>query len=175
MKIIIISIMMVLMTTGCSTTQYSKTVPKVDIDRFMKKWYVIAGRLTFLEKGAHNAVEVYTWNKEESRIDIDFTFLKDSFSGKVKSVPQKAWIHNSKDNAHWKVSPFWPVKFNYLIIDLADDYSWTVIGVPGQEWVWIMAQDWKMSDETLAMIVKRIEASGYNVSKIKRVPQMWKD
>ena len=32
-----------------------KTVEKVDLERFMGDWYVIANIPTFLEKGAHNA------------------------------------------------------------------------------------------------------------------------
>jgi len=126
-----------------------------------------------MESGAHNAVEIYTWNKKEDRIDIDFTLIKDSFEGKKKSIPQKGWIQNSQTNAHWKVSPFWPLKFNYLVIALADDYSWSVIGVPGQEWIWIMATDWKMDDEKLNMIIKRVADMGYSVDAIKRVPQKW--
>lgn len=170
---VILMILAAVMSTSCATTEFSKTVDYVDINRFMTKWYVIAGRLTFMESGAHNAVEVYTWNNEEDRIDIDFTLIKDSFEGKKKSIPQKGWIENTQTNAHWKVSPFWPLKFNYLVIDLAEDYSWTVIGVPGQEWIWIMSADWKMNDETLNMIIKRVSEMGYSVENIKRVPQQW--
>ena len=83
------------MSTSCATTEFSKTVDYVDINRFMIKWYVIAGRLTFMESGAYNAVEVYTWNIQEDRIDIDFTLIKDSFEGKKKSIPQKGWIENT--------------------------------------------------------------------------------
>jgi apolipoprotein D and lipocalin family protein len=97
----------------------------------------------------------------------------DSFDGKLKSIPQKGWIQNSKTNAHWKISPFWPLKFNYLIIDLAEDYSWTVIGVPSQKWVWIMAKDWNMNPDDFDMIVSRIESMGYSTKDIIKVPQKW--
>jgi apolipoprotein D and lipocalin family protein len=162
------------MNFSCShKKKFNKTVEKVDIERFMGKWYVNAGRLTFMEEGAHNAIEIYTWNEKEDRIDIDFRLRKDSFEGEEKLIPQKAWIQNKKTNAHWKVSPFWPIKFNYYVIDLADDYSWTVIGVPGQEWVWIMSRDWTMEDEQLSSIITRIKNMGYNIKDINRVPQKW--
>lgn len=167
-------LMVSLMSLSCAgTDDFRKTVDYVDIDAFMTKWYVIAGRLTSMEDGAHNAVEIYSWNEKKDRIDIEFNFRKDAFDGKVKSIPQKGWIKNHKTNAHWKISPFWPLKFNYLIIDLAEDYSWTVIGVPSQKWVWIMAKDWKMSDEKLAMIMKRLDEMGYSTKDVKRVPQKW--
>ena len=152
---------------------FTHTVSSVNLDKFFKKWYVIAGRLTALEKGAHNAIEEYKWNAKKKRIDISFTMSKGSFTAKRRAIPQKGWIHNHVSKAHWKISPFWPLKFDYLIIDLAPDYSWTVVGVPNQKWVWIMADDWRMDDRTLNMIVSRIDKMGYNIKDIKRVPQKW--
>ena len=62
------------MFLSCSHLNYNKTVSKVEIDKFMGKWFVIAGKFTFLEKEAYNSVEIYHWNKNENRIDIDFKF-----------------------------------------------------------------------------------------------------
>lgn len=148
---------------------YKKTVDKVEINKFMKKWYVIAGRTTFLEKGAHNSVEYYTWNKDEERIDIKFTFNKDSFDGDLKEIPQKGWIYNEETNAHWKISPFWPLKLNFLVIGLADDYSWTAIGVPNGKYLWVMADKPSMSDSKLAEILEGLEKSGYPINEVELV------
>lgn len=158
---------------GCAGKPYESTVPKVDLDRFLRKWYVIAGRLTFLEEGAHNAVEEYKFNSEANRIDVNFFFNKDSFTGPIKTIPQKAWIENSSTNAHWKISPFWPMTFDYLVIALAEDYSWTAIGVPNKKYLWIMAQDWDVSDEELEIMIKKIKETGYPVGEVIRVPQKW--
>jgi len=43
--------------TGCSSQPPMATVDKVDLQRFMGDWYVIANIPTFLEQGAHNPVE----------------------------------------------------------------------------------------------------------------------
>jgi apolipoprotein D and lipocalin family protein len=152
---------------------YNQTVAKLDKDRFMKKWYVIAGRFTFMEKGAHNAVEVYSWNSEKERIDIEFYFNKDAFDGKIKKIPQKAWIQNKETNAYWKVSPFWPLKFDYLVVAMADDYSWTAIGVPSQKYLWIMAEDWYFDDDKLNQVTKKLKEVGYSTENIERIPQKW--
>ena len=159
--------------TACSGTQYLKTVQNLDINRFMGDWYVIASRATFLEKGAHNGVESYTWNDKEKRIDINFTYKKDSFDGEVKSIPQKAWIYNKETNAHWKVQPFWPLKLDYLVIDLDENYEWVVVGVPNQNYVWIMARDWKIDEQTYNEIIDRLNKLSYRTDEIKRVPQKW--
>ena len=125
---------------GCSGMEYNRTVDYIDLDKFMGKWFVIAGRVTFLEKGAYNPIEQYTFNSEKNRIDIDFSFNKDSLSGPKKNIPQKAWVHNKETNAHWKVSPFWPLKLDYLVILNDENYEWTVIGVPSQRYLWLMAE-----------------------------------
>jgi apolipoprotein D and lipocalin family protein len=62
-----------LLLISCATHPPLKKVENVDLKRFMGKWYVIANIPTFIEKGAHNAVETYTWNKKEKRIDVLFT------------------------------------------------------------------------------------------------------
>ena len=46
----------------------------VDLPRFMGTWYVVGVKPTFLEVGAVNPVEVYSWNEAERRVDIDFSF-----------------------------------------------------------------------------------------------------
>jgi hypothetical protein len=62
MKLIIFGIL-ILAAIGCSTTgDKLKTVQKVDIEKFMGDWYVLAGRFTFLEMDVHNGKEKYTWN-----------------------------------------------------------------------------------------------------------------
>ena len=131
MKIGVICIIMSLLTS-CSTKRSFEISQQVDIDRFVKKWYVIAGRFTIFEEGAHNPVELYTWSKNKDRIDIDFSFLKDSFDGEKKTIEQKAWIFDKKSNAHWKVRPIWPLKLDYYIIAHDEKYSWSAVGVNNQ-------------------------------------------
>jgi apolipoprotein D and lipocalin family protein len=60
------------------------TVSYVDLERFMGDWYVVANIPTFLEKGAHNALEYYTLNSDGT-IAATFRFNKDGFDGPVKT------------------------------------------------------------------------------------------
>ncbi|MDH3935419.1 MAG: lipocalin family protein, partial [Gammaproteobacteria bacterium] len=43
-----------------------QSVEYVDINRFMGDWYVIANIPTFVETGAHNAIESYALNADGS-------------------------------------------------------------------------------------------------------------
>jgi apolipoprotein D and lipocalin family protein len=162
---------------GCSSTSDSirnlVTSRPIEIERFMGDWYVLAGRFTFLEVDVHNGIETYSWNKDKKQIDVAFTYNKGSFQGPLKSIPQKAWVYNEVTKSHWKVSPLWPFKFDYLILDIDEHYTWTAIGVPNQKYLWIMARSWKNTDELVKEILQRLKAKGYNTENIVNVPHQW--
>lgn len=159
-----ISYFLSLLISSCSTAPFVDTATNVNLNKFMGTWYVLAGRFTFLEKDVFNGVEIYTWNEKENRIDVDFTFNKGSFDGEKKSIPQKAWVENTDTNAHWKVSPFWPLKFDYLIVDVAEDYSWTAIGTPSQKYLWIMARDPQNAKAVIKTVVQRLNKKRYDAT-----------
>lgn len=158
--------------TGCASVSFP-TVPEVELNKFMGAWYVAAGRFTPFEKEVHNAVEVYSYNEKAKRIDIDFTYRKGSFDGELKKIPQTATIVENTKNAHWLVSPFWPLKFDYLVVALAEDYSWTAIGVPDQEYLWIMFRKSNPTGDDVQAVVERLKKIGYNADNLTYVPQKW--
>ncbi len=163
----------VLLALGCSGPRYRQSAGPVDRTRYMGTWYVWAGRTTSLEKGAHNAVEKYTWNPAQERIDIDFSYHKDSADGKLKTLPQKAWIVDGSGNAHWKIRPIWPLLFDYQIVALDPEYRWTAVGVPSGAYLWIMGREPVVSDAALAEIVAIVAKGGYPVQDVVRVEQKW--
>ena len=110
-----------------------------------------------------------SYNQQEKKIEIDFQYNKDSLQGEENRVPQVGWIYNEQTNTHWKISPLWPFKFDYLILDLDKDYQWTVIGVPNQKYIWVMARSPVMSDESLKRILSATENAGYNIQNVKRI------
>ena len=67
------------------------TVDQVDLERFMGDWYVIANIPTFLEKGAHNAVESYEL-EPDGTIATTFVFRKDGFDGEEKTFHPKGVV-----------------------------------------------------------------------------------
>ena len=110
-----ILIIFTFLLTGCGEMQFRKTAKHVDISKFMGDWYVIAGRVTFLEKDAYNPLENYKYNIKKDIIDVTFTFNKNSLNGDLKTYTQIGEVINKETNAYWKVSPFWPLKLDYLV------------------------------------------------------------
>ena len=149
-----------------------QTVDYVDLNRFMGDWYVIAIIPNFVEKDAVNGIESYSL-REDGDVDIEYTFSRGELGNKVKRMTARAFIHDRKSNAEWRVRFFWPVKFPYLIIDLDPEYEYTVIGVPNRKYVWIMARMSIIPDETYKAILARLLEKGYDLDKIKKMPQRW--
>ena len=149
-----------------------KTVEQVDLERFMGDWYVIANIPTFLEKGAHNAVENYALN-DDGTIDTTFTFRKDGFDGKQKQYSPKGFVRDTETNALWGMRFIWPIKADYRIVYLDEDYTQTVIARQKRDFVWIMARTPTISDADYQRLIDLCASIGYDVSKIERVPQRW--
>ena len=174
MKKILMVLFPVLPLYGCSHNAPMATVDYVDIDRFMGDWYVVANIPTFLEDGAHNAVESYARN-DDGTIATTFTFRDGSFDGDLKQYNPTGYIIDEKTNALWGMQFIWPIKADYRIVYLDKDYSKTIIGREARDYVWVMARDPQLGDEEYHEIVRFIDSIGYDVSKMNRVPQYWPD
>src|SRR5690606_8585824 len=106
---------------------------------FMGDWFVIANIPTFLEKGAHNAVESYRLDSDGT-IDTTYTFNKNSFDGPRKTYHPRGFVVDRESNAVWGMQFVWPIKADYRIVHLNDDYTQTIIGREARDYVWIMAR-----------------------------------
>lgn len=149
-----------------------ETVEQVDIERFMGDWYVIANIPTFLEKEAYNAVETYELN-DDGTIATTFNYRKGGFDGKAKEYNPKAWVTDKQTNATWGMQFIWPIKADYRIVYLTDDYSQTIIGRQKRDYVWVMARTPTVTEEEYTTLIGRVAALGYDVDLVRRVPQQW--
>lgn len=149
----------------------SLTVPYVDLDRFSGDWYVQGHTHLLVDKGAVNQVESYKIH-DSGRVDVTFTFYR-SFDGEPTVMRPKGQVLDFGSNAHWSMQLLWPFKSDYLIVRLADDYSHTVVSVPGKNLVWIMSRDPIMQEETYNSIVNDLQGDGYKLKRLTRVQQNW--
>lgn len=158
---------------GCSTMPKNpppRTVPHVDLNRYMGDWYVIANIPYLLEKGKVASYDTYS-PRADGRMNNIFTFRKGSLDAPEQSWKGVAWVVNKETNAEWKVQFLWPLRATYLVLELDPDYRWAVVGTPNRKLLWVLARDKRLSDETYAMILKRMTAQGYEASRIFKVPQ----
>ena len=157
---------------GCQSPSPLSTVAFVDLPRFMGPWYVIANIPTFIEKGAHNAIESYKLDADGS-IATTFTFRAGAFDGEEKRYTPRGFVVDRQSNALWGMQFLWPIKADYRITYLADDYSQTVISRIQRDFVWIMARTPDIPEADYQRLLKLVGEQGYDVTKIQKVPQQW--
>ena len=164
-----------LMLTACQSTPLAPmpTVAKVDLARFMGDWYVIANIPTFIEEGAHNAVETYRLDSDGS-IATTFTFRAGKFDGEVKRYNPRGFVLDTSTNALWGMRFIWPIKADYRITYLSDDYRQTIISRQKRDYVWIMARTPVIAEADYQRLLNIVAAQGYDINKVRRVPQQWK-
>jgi apolipoprotein D and lipocalin family protein len=158
-----------IMIAGCQTIRPIHTLESVDLERFMGDWYVIASIPTFIEKDAYNAVESYRLD-EDGTILTTFRFNKGSLDGPLKEYTPRGFVKNTDSNAVWDMQFIWPIKAEYRIIYLTDDYAQTVIGRSKRDYVWIMARTPTIPDEDYQRIEKFIDNQGYRLDDLRKVP-----
>ena len=163
----------VLVLGGCASAPPLATVPHVDLQRFMGDWYVIANIPTFIEKGAHNAIESYRL-ADDGTIATTFSFRAGSFDGEPKQYTPRGFVIDRGSNAVWGMQFIWPIKADYRIMYVAGDYSATVIGREKRDYVWIMARKPSLPAAEYQQLVTMLAAQGYAVDRIQKVPQQWK-
>ena len=158
---------------GGSNPPPLKTIEKLDLQSFMGDWHVLANIPASQEVGCHNALEQYAL-KENGDVAITFSCSKGSFDAEREVNHFTGIVQNPGVNTEWKVAMkflgFIPVKVPFLVIDLAADGSYTVIGYPSREYLWIMAREKSLPEQTWNEILARVKEQGYDLSKIQRVP-----
>jgi len=143
--------------------------PQVDIARFMGDWYVIANIPTFLEKGAHAAKENYRL-EADGTIATTFSFRADGFDGPAKAYRSRGFVLGG-NGAIWGQQYVWPIKADYRISFVADDYSTTVVTREKRDYVWIMARTPRIAEAELQRLIEIVGRQGYDTTLLERVPQ----
>lgn len=145
-----------------------ETVPKVDVQRYMGKWYEIASFPQSFQKGCSCTVAEYEL-MDNGKVRV--TNSCDA-KGKRKVAKGKAWVTEKSTNAKLKVSFFWPFSGKYWIIDLADDYSYAVVGHPNRDYLWILSRTPQMDAQTYQQITERAKAKGFDITRLQKTRQV---
>ena len=171
-NIILLSLTMLLSACGSQNVKPINTVDFVDLDRFMGDWYVIANIPTFIETDAYNAIETYAMN-DDGTIATTFTFHDSSPDGELKKYEPTGFIVDEQSNALWDMQFIWPFKAEYRVIYLDENYETTIIGRTKRDYVWLMSRQSSIDEESYASLLAYIEAQGYDINKVQKVPQLW--
>lgn len=134
-----------------------ETVKHVDLRQYSGAWYVIGCIPTAIDRNWDYTKEIYTLNKK-GVIEIFTTFKREN--GILKSITSKGFVQPGSGNAKWKVQYIWPFKAHYWIIELGDNYSYTVVGHPKNKFLYIMSRSPEMTGKQFQEIADRCKKKG---------------
>jgi apolipoprotein D and lipocalin family protein len=166
-KKIMNTLMLLFFMTTLAQAQRLQTVTSVDLKKYAGKWYEIASFPQRFQKGCECTTATYT-PTDKGYIIVENRCKR---NGKESYIKGKAFVQNNSGNAKLKVQFFWPFKGKYWIIDLADDYSYAVVGNPNKNYLWILSRTEKMDRAVYETICMRLKAKGFDVSKLRMTQQ----
>ena len=161
-----------LVLAACSSPPPIRTAAAVDLERFMGDWYVIANIPTFIETNAYNAMESYRL-AGDGTVATTFSFREGGFEGARKTYHPTGYVIDKQSNAVWGMQFIWPIKSDYRIIYVDDAYNQTIIGRIERDYVWLMARTPQLSEVDYQRFLRLIAEEGYDVSRVRKVPQRW--
>jgi apolipoprotein D and lipocalin family protein len=154
-----------------------QVVTSVDLARYAGTWYEIARYPnSFQEFCAGDVTATYTL-LEDGRIRV-VNSCRDE-KGEIKEVDgiaRKQEDDGPDTKLEVRFAPaflsFLPFVWgDYWIIDLAEDYSYVVIGGPTREYLWILAREPEIPSATYDGIMKRLKDQGFAPSRLVKTRQ----
>jgi apolipoprotein D and lipocalin family protein len=141
----------------------------VDLARFMGDWYVIASTPTFIDAGAHDAVESYRLDRD-GKIETTYTFREGAPDGPKRHYHPQATVRAGSGNAVWGMQFIWPFEADYRIGYLADDYSQVIVARENRDYAWIMARTPSIPESDYRRLLQWLADAGYDPAQLRRIP-----
>jgi apolipoprotein D and lipocalin family protein len=160
------------LTASCSSSMKTlKTVPAVDLTKYSGKWYEIARLPNSFEKGLICCKAEYGL-RDDGKISVKNTGVKESKPGKKSSVTGKAWVPDKNEPGRLKVQFFWPFAGGYYIFHLDTvNYQYVLVGNPSRKYLWILARQPQIKDSLYNELVEIARKNEFSVEKLIKVRQ----
>jgi apolipoprotein D and lipocalin family protein len=173
-RLILVGVLSLGLLGGCMTVPRPPiaTVANLDVERFMGDWYVIASVPTRLESNAYNLVEHYELGAD-GRIGTTITFREGGFDGSVVTRHAKGYVEDWVHHSSWALESIPPVKSELLIAEVDVGYRQAILARTARDHVWIVARTPTIPDADYARLVGDVQAMGYDVDRLRRMPQHW--
>ena len=147
-----------------------ETVERVDIEKYMGTWFEIAKLPQKFEKGLVGITATYS-TLPNGKVRVLNAGYRRDFNGNTKTAEGRATVVDTKTNAKLKVSFFWPFTGDYWILELGKDYEYAVVGEESRKYLWILSRTPQMDEAIYNDLLKRVQAKGFDVSKLEKNPQ----
>jgi apolipoprotein D and lipocalin family protein len=165
-----------LMLAACNPVQPSgnASVPQpakpVELSRYVGRWHEQARYEASFQKGCEAVTADYA-AKPDGSIAVVNSCREGSVSGPLLTAEATARVVDGSNNAKLKVSFFPPFEGDYWVLDRAADYSWSIVGEPSGQYLWILTRSPRITKRQYTRLVARAAALGYDTALLRRTAQ----
>jgi apolipoprotein D and lipocalin family protein len=145
-----------------------------DLSRYMGRWYNIAHIPYIGENGYVASYSEWTL-RSDGQIDDLFAGKKNSFTADETRRTFVDTVEPGTGNAHWHVHLLGPITVSQLTLYVDPEYRYTLLGYPDKSLGWVFARTPDIDPKTYADLIARLDAMGYDTSRLGRVPQKPED
>ena len=171
MKTTLLTTLLVGLCTMTSAQQIDNTTITVfDLNRYLGKWYEVARYDHVFERGLVGTTAEYSL-RDDGKIKVLNSGYMNTLDGSYQESVGKAKPNSNGKPGQLQVSFFGPFYGNYYILDLAPDYSYSVVGSSSPKYLWILSRTPHLSSEVLSKILSNLQKRGYDTTKLIWVEQ----
>lgn len=149
-----------------------RTVKKLDLNKYMGRWYEIARLPFFQEKDLMNTTATYSLlkNGKVRVLNEGYKFTPD---GKHKKAKGKAWIPDKDEPGKLKVRFFGLFGSEYNVLDLTEDYKYALVASSGGSLTWFLSKEPTMPEDIFERFKETARKNNINLSDLIIVKQEW--
>ena len=144
-----------------------EVVPRVNLEKYLGKWYEIAHLPAKFQDGCSETTATYSLNDDRT-ISVRNECKR---NGKLKTAKGKAKVVDQATGAKLKVSFFWPFYGDYWIVKLGSNYEYSVVGTPDRKYLWILSRTPQMDERLFSELTEFARSQGFDITRLIRTFQ----
>lgn len=145
------------------------TVPSVELNRYVGKWYEISRYPNRFQKQCVADTTAEYALRPDGKVSVLNSCRKTD--GELSQARASARVVDKQSNAKLKVTFFWPFSGDYWIIGLDPEYRWVVVGEPSRRFLWILSRKPHMSDADYNRALAVVREKGYDPGRLQMTLQ----
>jgi apolipoprotein D and lipocalin family protein len=157
-----------------SSTQ-PQTVDKVDLDRYLGRWYEIA-RLPnrFQDLCKSNVVATYS-KAANGTVKVENSCVNEA--GEMKeAIGEARSVETTNSKLEVRFAPSWlawlPLVWgDYWVLHLEPDYSLALVGSPDRQFLWVLSRNKSIDKNKFDMLLGKAREQGFATEKVVNTVQ----
>ena len=163
------------MTTATASAADSgpvRSVPTLDLERYAGTWYEVARYPNRFQKScAANVIAEYVRRPDGRITVINQCQRADGTTIRAEGTARKATSAGPDSQLKVRFAPSWlsfvpAVWGNYWVIDLAEDYSYALVGDPSRDYLWILSRTPVLGTDLLQRARAAAAANGFDLNPL---------